>query len=301
MNNKGDHTKNTIEVGEAFSIKPKDKVIGSFNGGKSVNIKYIEPKKNKLFPFILIGIIICLIILITQMNNSAKEIKRNQPTESTTTTTETTTTTQTTTANIDNTEISNFSAYLEDIISRSDKFDSSYDETINYKGMYFKFYCSYYDYEKFKCSSGKGEMLLPGGTIPLYEFMDDKENFVEHSRQLYLSLVDDKLMVVKCFDEPGTSSYIIYDLQGRILSKKDKITTSYYDNKVLHTSLLPSFKGENSPKTIYYYSCKKSDKANQDVGSYTATISNNPTIKEQKLNLPSTAWFSCKAPKKVEQ
>ena len=60
MNNKGDHTKNTLEGGEAFSIKPKDKVIGSFNGGKSVHIKYVEPKKNKLFPFILIGLCIFL-------------------------------------------------------------------------------------------------------------------------------------------------------------------------------------------------------------------------------------------------
>ena len=291
MNNKGEQGNNVFQVADDIVIKPKDKIIDSYSGGKSADIKFIEPKKNKLFPFLLVGIIICIIILLFTINKNTEEITTKR---STTTTTEvTTTTTEVTTINIDNSEVSNFRAYLSEILETAGSFNDNYEEVVLYKGMYFKFACLSYDFDTDECTSGKGELLLPGATIPLYEFTDEKENFIINRNNLYMALVNDKIMIVKCFDEPGTSSFIIYDLQGHLLTSRNKITTSYYDNKTLQTTLTPSLSDEKEKGVVSFYECSKG----HDIVAYSAVVAKNLELKETKLNLPSTMRFSCTPPK----
>lgn len=282
MNNKGDHTYNTIQVGEAFSIQPKNKVVDSYSGGKSANIKFVEPKKNKLFPFILIGILIVLGVLIYTVVNNTKEIERQRPTGPVATVPSKTTTETTTTIDVNTSEITNFNAYLNEIIGNGIESSDNYDLVIRYSGMYFEFSCSAYDEEIHSCLSGKGTLLLPEATITLFDFDDEEHNYIKNSKDLYLSLRGDKLMIVKCSDIPGKSSVIVYDLNGKLLFTRDNITTSYYSLDSFNNRLVPTLSVEDSPKTISFYECKKNNNSDVNVGSYNATISLNPKITEDK-------------------
>ena len=299
MNNKGDHTRDTIQVADEFTIKPKDQVIESYSGGKSANIKFIEEKKNRSFPFILALIIILLVVMIWNVVGNTKEIKEEKK-NTTTETTTTTGTTGTTSVNIENSEISNFSDYLANIISGEDGFDDNYDKYVKYKGMYFKFTCASFNYEVNRCVSGSGKLVLPGDvTINLYSFDTEKENFIENGRNLYLSLYNDKILIVKSFEEPGTSSFVLYSLDGKFLGSKNNITTSYYDGSGLMTALMPTLSNENSPLSVSYYECKKNNKSKQNIGYYKADIYKNMQEKEQTMKFgDKDVIFSCH---KVEQ
>ena len=313
MENKGDHTYNTIQVGEAFTIQPKNKVIDSYSGGKTANIKYIEPKKNKMFPFILAGIVICLIILVWTLVSNTKEFEKERAKTSTAETSQRTTsktTSETTTIDVSRSEITNFSAFLEDIIGEQIRETDNFDTVIKYNGMYFEFSCSAYDEKKHICLSGEGSLLLPEVTLTLFTFDENnykENNFIINSRELYLSLKGDKIMIVKCSEEPGNASVLVYNLNAKLLFKRENITTSYYNLNSLNKGLIPTLSSESSPLSISYYECKKGDKSDMNIGIYQAVFGDKPTIKEVKNEIADKKEaekngirivFSCFQPKK---
>ena len=295
MNNKGANQSNVFQVSEDIDIKPKDKIIDSYSGGKSVDIKFIEPKKNKLFPFLLIAILVVLGILVFNVVNNTKEIEKNRPTSTSSTNATTTSTTISTSANIKDTEITNFNSYLSAIIDGESGLAGNYDKIIKYKGMYFEFTCLSLDYDAYVCNSGKGSLVLPEATIPLYEFRDEKEDFINNSDHLYFSLVNDKILIAKCFDEPGTSSFVVYGLDGKYIGGKENITTSYYHNMGFETSLVPSLSNEDSPEIVSFYQCLKGNKTKRNIGLYTAKLKQHmeTSQKDLKIDKKDETIFSC--------
>ncbi len=296
MNNKGEKPNNVFQVSEDINIKPKDKIIDSYSGGKSVDIKFVEPKKNRLFPFLLIAILIVLGVLIFNVVNNTKEIEKNRPTTTASTNVTTTATTETTSANIRDTEITNFNGYLNMIIEGESDLDGNYNKMIKYKGMYFEFICLSFDYDAYTCNSGKGSLVLPESTIPLYEFKEEKDDFIKHSEHLYLSLVNDKILIAKCYDEPGTSSFVVYGLNGKYIGGKENITTTYYHNMGMSKSLVPSLSNEDSPETVSYYQCLKGNKSKRNIGLFTAKLKHNMATEQRDLKIndkKDETIFSC--------
>lgn len=144
-----------------------------------------------------------------------------------------------------------FATNLQTIIGNKILIEN-YKINIVYSGTKFSFKCTTYDESTVTCLEGSALMTVNDVPIPLFTYSNTNENFFERSKDFYIIVTENNIIV--SYSNVGISPGVlkVYDKKGELLTTDESVILGYRFNGEMKRERYPII----MDNIMYYNACE---------------------------------------------